>query len=208
MSGPYFMSIFVILDILNYMMTNESARFRNELLDLDTDKTYSLDDIKRLYIDIYKYFVTENDLSETSIDNVQKHITLVRGHLLKKVPHYYSGSLIMDIILRRVFSIKYDCKNKDKLEVILSNITEEIENEKEFFGLAAREKDVFKSLRCSKSLSDGDKKNIDELKETVAGRYQELLKNTEKEKEARKKSNMLTIVFGIVGTYLSYLSLY
>lgn len=192
----YFYFIF-LLDI------GEDIKFRNEILDLDTERQYSLNEIKNLFRDIYKYKKSLHEFNEYHIKHIIKLLEEVKGELVKKETKYYT--LPMAETLSKIFSKQKVYKNnKSKLLVILSSILDELKEEKNFFGLNTREREILISLSRNENLSEVDKRSILELKDIVTNRYQELIKNNEQSNILSKRSMKVGYVSLIITFITSF----
>lgn len=183
----------IIIYWLYYSSTVKDVNFKNKILDLDTNKEYSLDDIKRIYSNTYMSTRNINEFGETSIKNICTLIEQVNGNLHNKETKYY------DFIVLRIFrrKNKYD-NDKNKVLAITSKILDEIENEKKFFGLNIREREILKDLSKNNNLSEADKRSISDLKDIVTNRYKELLnRNEQSDKISKKAMNLGYISIGI-----------
>lgn len=176
----------IIIYSLHYANTVKDVNFKNRILDLDTSRLYSLDDIKRIYSNTYMSTRNINEFGEASIKNICNLIEQVEGNLHNKETKYY------DFIIFKIFKKKNIYNNdKNKLLTITSQILVEIENEKKFFGLNTREREILKDLSINTNLSEADKKSIFELKDIVTNRYKELLNRNEQSDRLSKKSMKL-----------------
>ncbi|MFY4810794.1 hypothetical protein ACOTWH_09240 [Aliarcobacter butzleri] len=185
----------IIAYSLHYANTVKDVNFKNRILDLDTSKLYSLDNIKRIYSDTYMSTRNINEFGEASIKNICNLIEQVEGNLHNKETKYY------DFIIFKIFKKKNIYNNdKNKLLTITSQILAEIENEKKFFGLNIREREILKDLSINANLSEADKKSIFELKDIVTNRYKELLNRNEQSDRLSKKSMRL----GYISLFITF----
>lgn len=173
---------FLIIFIFDF---REDVKFQNEILDLDTEKQYSLNEIKSIFLDTYGKDL--DGLNEYYIKHMAKLIEQIKGNLLKKETVYYTLPLtgILTKIFKKQKVYKYD---KSKLLNIVSSILDELKEEKKFFGLNTREREILISLSRNENLSEVDKRSILELKDIVTNRYQELLKKNEQSNVLSKRS--------------------
>lgn len=93
---------------------------------------------------------------------------------------------------------------------LISSILQELDEEKKFFGLNVREREIFRDLTKNKSLSESDTKSILELKDIVINRYQELIKKDEQSDRLSKISirlGLISLLATVVGLYYSFFPL-
>ncbi|MFW2578441.1 hypothetical protein [Aliarcobacter butzleri] len=191
---PFLIGVIIIYS-LHYANTVKDVNFKNRILDLDTSKLYSLDNIKRIYSDTYMSTRNINEFGEASIKNICNLIEQVEGNLHNKETKYY------DFIIFKIFKKKNIYNNdKNKLLTITSQILDELSEEKKFFGLNTREREILKDLSINANLSEADKKSIFELKDIVTNRYKELLNRNEQSDRLSKKSMRL----GYISLFITF----
>ncbi len=193
----------VFIYILYLLDTRKDLKFQNEILDLDVEKEYSLNDIKSIFVDTYKFKINIDELSEYNIKRIIRLIEQVKGNLSKKETNYYEP-FIFDSILKLLKKLRKYNGDKDKLLKLLSKILDELAEEKKFFGLNTREREILIDLHKNERLSDVDKKSISELKDIVTNRYQELLKRNEQSNKLSKVS----IYLGVLGLVIALLGFF
>lgn len=193
----------VFIYILYLIDTTKDLKFQNEILDLDVEKEHSLNDIKSIFVDTYKFKINIDELSEYNIKRIIRLIEQVKGNLSKKETNYYEPFILNDILKLLKKLRKYN-GDKDKLLKLLSKILDELAEEKKFFGLNTREREILIDLNKNERLSDVDKKSISELKDIVTNRYQELLKRNEQSNKLSKVSiylGVLGLVIALIGFF-------
>lgn len=193
----------VFIYILYLIDTTKDLKFQNEILDLDVEKEHSLNDIKSIFVDTYKFKINIDELSEYNIKRIIRLIEQVKGNLSKKETNYYEPFILNDILKLLKKLRKYN-GDKDKLLKLLSKILDELAEEKKFFGLNTREREILIGLRKNERLSDVDQKSISELKDIVTNRYQELLKRNEQSNKLSKVSiylGVLGLVIALIGFF-------
>jgi hypothetical protein len=189
--------------IIFFFEVRKDIKFQNEILDLDVEKKYSLDEIKGIFLDTYKFKINIDELNEYNIKRITRLIEQVKGNLSKKETRYYEAPIIGTLL--KIFNKQKTYQNdKKKLLALLSSILEELKEEKTFFGLNTREREILKSLSKNEQLSEVDKRNIFELKDIVTNRYQELLKKNEQSNELSKKSMRLGYISLIITFITSF----
>jgi len=193
-----FIPLFIVLDLAQGYFDFSETKFKNTILDLDVDKEYSLKKIKTIFSSINKLSVNIDDLSEYNIKRIQKLINHVQGSLSETDTKYFDHCFICGVLSKQ----KSYQNNKDKLLCLLSNIIDELEEEKKFFGLNKREKEIF--LDLSKNVSESDLKSISELKDIVLNRYQELMTKDEKSERLSK----ISMRIGYISLFCTAISVY
>lgn len=196
----YIFLIVLALDFINYASIRFDIKFKNAILDLDTNKDYSLNDIKDIFLFTHKNITI---LNEHNFIHIDKLIHKVKGNLLTKNTEYFISNTSINIIFRLIFRNKKHENDKDKLLKILSSVLIEIDKEKQFFGLNTREKKIFQDLISSTSLNKSDLAKLEELKIIITDRYQELLNEYEKSNKSAKSSKK----YAIIGILFSLISL-
>jgi hypothetical protein len=199
-----FIPLLIILDIAQGYFDYSEIKFKNAILDLDTDKEYSLKKIKTIFSNIHKLTVDIDDLSEFNIKRIQKLVNHVQGNLSESDTKYFSYCFICGILTKLLNKQKNYKNDKDKLLHLLTGITNELEEEKKFFGLNKREKEIFLDLKKNKNLSESDLKSISELKDIILNRYQELITKDEKSERLSKRS----IYLGYISLLITAVSVY
>lgn len=179
------LGLFILLDILRFIDIQNEIKFKNTILDLDINKKYTLQDIKR----------------------IQKYIDQVQGNLLRTDTSYYDYFLSVGFFTT-LFSLKKEYRNnKIELSNLLVNVLHELDDEKKFFGLNKREKEIFLDLNKNSNLTDSDLKSILELKDIVVNRYQELMKRNEQSDRLSKISirlGYISLLITVISLYISY----
>ncbi|MCG3651950.1 hypothetical protein L5F32_06660 [Aliarcobacter butzleri] len=193
----------ILIYILYYFDTRRDLKFQNEILDLDVEKKYSINNIKSIFLDTYQFRINIDELNEYNIKRLNRLIEQVQGNLSKKETKYYEPFMFNTIL--KLFKKQKIYKNdKEKLLTSLSTILDELAEEKKFFGLNTREREILKSLSMNKNLSEVDKRSILELKDIVTNRYQELLKRNEQSNKLSK----ISIYLGIIGVIIAVVGFY
>ncbi|WP_066222617.1 hypothetical protein [Aliarcobacter cryaerophilus] len=176
----------IIIDFFFFIEESNGVKFKNAILDLDTNKLYSLKDIENIFMNANN----RSSIDDYSFISIEKYIKQVKGNLLDKNTKYYTYTFCISYIIN-IFRRRKYINNKESLVIILSSILQELENEKKFFGLNSKEKELAKELSLSNNLSDVDRKNINELKDIVTIRYKELLDRNEQSDRISKKAMRL-----------------
>jgi len=189
--------------IIYYIDIRRDLKFQNEILDLDIEKQYSLNDIKSIFLDTYQFRMNIDELDEYNIKRIIRLIEQIQGNLLKKETKYYEPFLF-NAILRLFKKQKTYNNDKEKLSSLLSTILNELSEEKKFFGLNTREREILKSLSKNVNLSEVDKRSISELKDIVTNRYQELLKRNEQSNKLSK----ISIYLGGIGLIIALIGFF
>lgn len=189
--------------IIYYIDIRRDLKFQNEILDLDIEKQYSLNDIKSIFLDTYQFRMNIDELDEYNIKRIIRLIEQIQGNLLKKETKYYEPFLF-NTILRLFKKQKTYNNDKEKLSSLLSTILNELSEEKKFFGLNTREREILKSLSKNVNLSEVDKRSISELKDIVTNRYQELLKRNEQSNKLSK----ISIYLGGIGLIIALIGFF
>lgn len=189
--------------IMYYIDRRKDKKFQNEILDLDVEKKYSINDIKSIFLDTYQFSMNIDELSEYNIKRLNRLIEQVQGNLSKKETKYYEPFLF-NTILRLLKKQKTYNNDKEKLSTLLSTILDELSEEKKFFGLNTREREILKSLSKNVNLSEVDKRSISELKDIVTNRYQELLKRNEQSNKLSK----ISIYLGGIGLIIALIGFF
>jgi len=199
--------LLVMLDVLRYLDKNDEVKFMNTILDLNVEKKYIFKDVKSIFAHACNLNVNIDDLSEYNIKRIQKLINNIEGNLLKSDTRYYDNSIIIGGLIK-IFGRYKDYKNnKNELLNLLSNVLKELDEEKKFFGLNKREKEIFLDLNHNKNLSDSDIQSILELKDIIVNRYQELMKRNEQSDRLSKisiKLGYISLIITAIGFYMSY----
>lgn len=195
--------LLISIYILYYFDTRRDLKFQNEILDLDVEKKYSINDIKSIFLDTYQFRINIDELSEYNIKRLNRLIEQVQGNLSKKETKYYEPFLF-NTILRLLKKQKTYNNDKEKLSTLLSTILDELSEEKKFFGLNTREREILKSLSKNVNLSEVDKRSISELKDIVTNRYQELLKRNEQSNKLSK----ISIYLGGIGLIIALIGFF
>jgi len=206
---PPLIGVLIMFDILRYLDKQDEIKFKNEILDLDGNKEHSLNDIKSIFSDIFNFNVTIDELSEYNIKRIQRLLDNVKGNLTKRNTKYYHYSIIVGILIELLKKQKVYANDKDQLISSISKILKELEEEKKFFGLNARETEIFIDLTKNKNLSEADYKSILELKDIVINRYQELIKRDEQSDRLSKRSirlGYISLLITAVSVYYSFFS--
>lgn len=201
------LGFFILLDILRFIDKQNEIKFKNAILDLDINQKYTLQDIKRIFTDINDLVVNVDDISEYNIKRIQKYIDQVQGNLLRTDTGYYDYFLSLGIFTILFSKKKVYRNNKTKLSNLLANVLNELDNEKKFFGLNKREKEIFLDLNKNSNLTDSDLKSILELKDIVVNRYQELIKRNEQSDSLSKISirlGYISLLITAISLYISY----
>ncbi len=195
--------LLISIYIIYYFDTRRDLKFQNEILDLDVEKKYSINDIKSIFLDTYQFRINIDELSEYNIKRLNRLIEQVQGNLSKKETKYYEPFLF-NTILRLLKKQKTYNNDKEKLSTLLSTILDELSEEKKFFGLNTREREILKSLSKNVNLSEVDKRSISELKDIVTNRYQELLKRNEQSNKLSK----ISIYLGGIGLIIALIGFF
>lgn len=195
--------LLISIYIIYYFDTRRDLKFQNEILDLDVEKKYSINDIKSIFLDTYQFRINIDELSEYNIKRLNRLIEQVQGNLSKKETKYYEPFLF-NTILRLFKKQKTYNNDKEKLSSLLSTILNELSEEKKFFGLNTREREILKSLSKNVNLSEVDKRSISELKDIVTNRYQELLKRNEQSNKLSK----ISIYLGGIGLIIALIGFF
>jgi len=206
---PPLIGLLIMFDIFRYLDKHEEIKFKNEILDLDGNKEYSLSDIKSIFSDVFNFNATIDELSEYNIKRIQRLLDNVKGNLTKRSTKYYHYSVIIGILIEVLKKQKIYDNDKDNLICTVSKILKELETEKKFFGLNARETEIFMDLTKNKNLSEADSKSILELKDIIINRYQELIKRDEQSDSLSKRSirlGYISLVITAVSVYYSFFS--
>jgi len=201
---PQIIILSILFDISRYIGKSKEIKFKNEILDLNTNKKYALHDIKNIYSDIYDL----HELNEYSINKIQKFINHIKGNLLKSDTKYYYYSILIGTFKRINGEEKKYTNDKDSLLPLLTIVSEELNEEKKFFGLNTREREIFISLVNNSELSESDSKSILELKDIITNRYQELIKKDEKSDRLSKRSirlGYISLLITAVSVYYSFI---
>jgi len=196
--------LFILVDIMRFFETKNETKFKNTVLDLNINQTYTLQEIKKIYIDIGDFGVNADDISEYSIKKIHKCLDQVQGNLLKTDTRYYDYFLTTGFFTNLFAKQKEYKNNKTELLNLLSNVLIELDNEKKFFGLNKREKEIFLDLHKNSNLTGSDLKSMLELKDIVVNRYQELMKRNEQSDRLSKNS----IRLGLISLLITVISLY
>lgn len=180
---PILILLIIIHDFFYFIEVSHNVKFKNLILDLDTEKSYSLNDIESIYMNTNN----RSFINEYNLISIEQYIKQIKGNLIVKNTKYYTYTFCISYIINIFRQRKYN-NNKENLIKILSSILEEIANEKKFFGLNTREKEIFRDLITNTNLNDSNKAKLDELKIIVTDRYQELLKKNEESNKLSTKS--------------------
>lgn len=200
----------IVVDVFRCIEKYSEIRFKNEILDLDVNNKYSLNDIKTIFLNICDFNSNIDELSEYNIKRIHRLLNQVKGNLLKKQTTYYNFSFIFGILIKLTKKQKKYDNDKNKLLNLISSILQELDEEKKFFGLNVREREIFRDLTKNKSLSESDTKSILELKDIVINRYQELIKKDEQSDRLSKISirlGLISLLATVVGLYYSFFPL-
>ncbi|OCL85718.1 hypothetical protein AAX26_01785 [Aliarcobacter thereius] len=200
----YMFLLTLLLDFINYAYIKFDIKFKNAILDLETNRTYSLDYIKSIFLFTHPNIRILND---HNLNNIEKLIIQIQGNLLASNSTYFTANTIMNKIFRLFRKNKIYENDKYKLLEIISSILVEIDKEKQFFGLNTREKKIFQDLTSSTSLDKSDLAKLEELKIIITDRYQELLDEYEKSNKQSKISKIFAII-GLVSTLISTIFLF
>ncbi|MFW3380112.1 hypothetical protein [Aliarcobacter butzleri] len=191
--------LLISIYIIYYFDTRRDLKFQNEILDLDVEKKYSINDIKSIFLDTYQFRINIDELSEYNIKRLNRLIEQVQGNLSKKETKYYEP-FIFNTILKLFKKQKIFKNDKEKLLTLISTILDELAEEKKFFGLNTREREILINLSTNNQLSEVDKRSISELKDIVTNRYKELLNRNEQSDRLSKKSMRL----GYISLFITF----
>jgi len=201
--------VLLLLDIFFYLDKQSGIKFKNEILDLNINEKYVLNDIKSIFLNTSDFNFNIDEFSEYNIKRIQKYIEQVKGNLLKNDTQYYTSSIILGILKKLLIKQKKYNNDKKQLLNILNNIIDDLNEEKKFLGLNAREIEIFTDLMKNKNLSEADSKSILELKDIILNRYQELIKRDEQSDRLSKHSmnlGYISLIIAVISfSYSSFL---
>lgn len=186
------------LEYFYYLEMRDTVKFKNAILNLDVNKSYSLQDIEKIYMYIFRV----RTINEYNLNNMDKFIKQVIGNLLLKETNYELYYLSQNILKILKIKQKTYTNDKEKLLDILKSVLLEIDKEKQFFGLDSREKKIFQDLITSNYLKENDIGKLEELKIIITDRYQKLLDEYEKSNKNAKSAKKYARI-GIVVTLIS-----
>ena len=89
--------LMIVVDVFRCIEKYSEIRFKNEILDLDVNNKYSLNDIKTIFLNICDFNSNIDELSEYNIKRIHRLLNQVKGNLLKKETTYYNFSFIFGI---------------------------------------------------------------------------------------------------------------